>query len=198
MEWFDTKRLFDDADARIVVKALFSRDDFRVSGSTLFCRCPENHPETALNHCAVYKTGCKCFSCGKSYPTMDMVKKYYENRGENLSFSEICGRIADAIGGKERYLLSGKPDESKKSTFPLNNRELSLIGLYSPESKPSVPKLSTLYKQDRRTALFYMKKKAEETLKKYMELSQNDNEALKEEALKRIDEIKNIIKKVTV
>lgn len=70
----NTKKLASDIDARTVVENLFSRDDFTKSGTTMFVRCPAGHSETKLNHCAVYAGGCKCFSCGESFSTIEMVK----------------------------------------------------------------------------------------------------------------------------
>ena len=183
MEWYDTKRLFADADARIIVKALFSKNDFRQAGSTLFCRCPGGHKETRLEHCAVYKTGCKCFSCGNHYGLREMLESYFKDD----NFSELCGRIADVMGGRDLYLTSrtGSP-QARKKELPFTGAELEIIGLYSPENIPDVPKLSSLYKDDPEACKAYVRNRAKAFLSRYDYLKQNEeNQDLREEFERR-------------
>lgn len=196
MNWFDTKTLFDEADARNVVKRLFDSTDYHMSGTTMFCRCPSGHKETRLNHCAVYKDGCKCFSCNERYGIKDMVEKYYLLKGQALTFTEICELVADTCGGRDRFLI--KKEKKKKKDFPLNREELSLICLSSPEWEKDVPKLSELYRQDEKLCKTYLVKRAQDVMAKVILLKDSDNKVLAkvaEEREKKIEEIINILSK---
>lgn len=169
MEWYDTKRLFADADARIVVKAIYDKNDYQQSGSTLFCRCPAGHKETRIDHCAVYKSGCKCFSgsCGARFDTKEIVEKYFEKKGETLSFSEICGKIADAMGGRELYLTSKSDTATRKPQLPIERSDLEVIGVYSPENTPGVPKISSMFEDDPEACKKFLLSRAHQMLDRY-------------------------------
>lgn len=195
--WYDTKTLFSEADGRVVVKSLFDSCDFKMSGSTLFCRCPSGHKETQLNHCAVYKDGCKCFSCGERYGIKEMVEKYYALKGRSLSFLEICELIADTCGGKDRYLIKKDTKKPSQKKLPLSREELAMIGITSPEWEKDVPKMSVFYKNDEKLCLAYLTKKAETVLLKLQTLKNNDNENIVKEACRREIIIKDIIKKLS-
>ncbi len=182
VEWYDTRRLFEDADARTIVRALYDRDDYRQSGATLFCRCPGGHRETRLDHCAVYKTGCKCFSCGERFDTKEMVERYFAERGEDLNFSEICGKIADVLGGRELYLTGKSSKAVQKKELPLQMSELEVIGIYSPEHTAGVPTVSGLYEADPEACILFLRKRAEDYLEKYSVLRDSEeNPELREE-----------------
>ncbi len=190
-DWYDTKRLFSDADARIIVKNLFNPADFRKSGSTLFCRCPSGHKETRLDHCAVYKSGCKCFSCGSHYTTKEMVEIYFNE----TSFPDICGRIADAIGGRENYLI--KPDtKNKKPVMPVTREEMEIVGIYSPEGR-DVPTITKLFEDDRKSCIALIRERAKEMKGKYTSLLlEENNPDLREELERRLSVTECIIKKL--
>lgn len=180
MEWYDTKRLFNDADARIIVKKLYNKNDYRQAGSTLFCRCPGGHKETRLDHCAVYRTMCICFSCGNHYGLREMLESYFKDD----SFSEICGRIADVCGGREFYLV--KKTGKKKEAMPFTQAELEIIGIFSPENVPNVPKISTFYKDDPVSCTGYLRSRAKTYLDRYDYLKlHEENQDLKAEYERR-------------
>ena len=192
MEWYDTRRLFEDADARVVVRRLWAKDDFRQTGATLFVKCPSGHKETRLDHCAVYKEGCKCFSCGNHYGLKEMMEIYFPGK----KFPEICSLIADAIGNKEDYLTK-KTGHKKEDPFPLNMQELDIIGLYSPEREPDVPKITALYKDEPRACRMLLRHRAKEFTEKYKKFRDEEkNPDLQAEFAKRTELAEQILKKL--
>ena len=174
----NTKKLASDIDARTVVENLFSRDDFTKSGATMFVRCPAGHSETRLNHCAVYAGGCKCFSCGESFSTIEMVKKYFPG----LAFPEVCEKIAEAAGTDISLYENGKTvSKRKKEALPFTEELLTALNLKNPK-KDGFPSLEDYYREEKSKCLLYLAEKAKEMLSKYKNLlSVETNELLKME-----------------
>ncbi|RHU81853.1 hypothetical protein DXC24_15070 [Clostridium sp. OM08-29] len=172
----NTKKLASDIDARTVVENLFSRDDFTKSGATMFVRCPAGHSETRLNHCAVYAGGCKCFSCGESFSTIEMVKKYFPG----LAFPEVCEKIAEAAGTDISLYENGKTvSKRKKEALPFTEELLTALNLKNPK-KDGFPSLEYYYREEKSECLLYLAEKAKEMLSKYKNLlSVETNELLK-------------------
>ncbi len=189
-EWYDAERLFREADARQLVKSMWARQDFRMAGSTLFCRCPSGHKETRLDHCAVYKSGCKCFSCGEHFSAKEMVERYFGD----ATFAEVCGRIADCLGGREFYLIT--KNKKKVKTLPLTREELEIIGIYSPEGNDG-PKISELYKNNRDQTKKWLLSRAKEFLERYEKLlSSEKNSDLSAELERRKKVTETIVKRL--
>ena len=174
----NTKKLASDIDARTVVENLFSRDDFTKSGATMFVRCPAGHSETRLNHCAVYAGGCKCFSCGESFSTIEMVKKYFPG----LAFPEVCEKIAEAAGTDISLYENGKTvSKRKKEALPFTEELLTALNLKNPK-RDGFPSLEDYYREEKSECLLYLAEKAKEMLSKYKNLlSVETNELLKME-----------------
>lgn len=174
----NTKKLASDIDARTVVENLFSRDDFTKSGATMFVRCPAGHSETRLNHCAVYAGECKCFSCGESFSTIEMVKKYFPG----LAFPEVCEKIAEAAGTDISLYENGKTvSKRKKEALPFTEELLTALNLKNPK-KDGFPSLEDYYREEKSECLLYLAEKAKEMLSKYKNLlSVETNELLKME-----------------
>lgn len=191
--WYDTKRLFADADARIIVRALWRKEDYRQAGSTLFCRCPSGHKETHIDHCAVYQDGCKCFSCGARFGLREMVESYYEGK----TFPEICGMIADVLGGREFYMTDKSSPARKKVQLPFTMSELETIGIYSPENVAGVPKMSVFYEDEPKTCILFIKRRAKEYLERYDYLRANEtNNDLREEFERRYRLTKQLLERL--
>lgn len=174
----NTKKLASDIDARTVVENLFSRDDFTKSGTTMFVRCPAGHSETKLNHCAVYAGGCKCFSCGESFSTIEMVKKYFPD----LTFPEVCEKIAEAAGTEiSLYEDKKRVSKAKKEALPFTEDLVAALNLKNPK-KDGFPSLEDYYREEKEECLLYLIEKAKEMLSKYKNLlSVENNELLKME-----------------
>ena len=179
--WYDTAKLFSESDLRDVVRQYWDSRDYN-DGTTMYIRCPSGHHETQLNHCAVYKTGCKCFSCGKYYPTCDAVSAYYKEKGQALTFEQICEKIADASGGRERFTQS---HDRQKSSAPHFDREgLSAVGLnlYDLDHLPN----REIYRK--------VTEKAREYIRVYTELEEEEtNPLLKAEWAKRKRLVRSMI-----
>ena len=88
------------------------------SGATMFMECPSpDHAEHKFDNCAVSKdkTFCYCYSCRRSFDSISAVKNYLQKKdGNKLSFYEVLGITADALGGKELFVLDQTKAKKRK------------------------------------------------------------------------------------
>lgn len=186
----DTKKLSENADAREIVKSLFSQNDYKQAGATLFVRCPGGHKETQINHCAVYKNGCKCFSCGESFSTIEMVKRYFP--GDD--FVTVCEKIADISGYDISWYRSSKTKEKK--FLLLSAEELETVGIYQPKN-PDYPSFEDYMREDKENALLYLKERTREYMEKYNTMIPKEQNICLKEALKaRYNTCRKILQKL--
>ncbi len=174
---YDLDLLRADIDMKKILPYILSSDEIRYAGSTMYAKCVSGlHSETRIEHNAVSEKYCHCFSCGESYDAFEYVKRYYEQMGMTLSFSEICEKIGDALGGSDYYVTDKK--EIKKEKSLLTPEELKTIGIIS-STKKGVPNLNLLDKDKQKELL---QKRAYESMMKYKALSEQVNdEKLREE-----------------
>ena len=141
---YDKKRLLQDTDMRKLIRYLvrsgvLRENEVLENGETMFVKCPEGHNETRYNHCAVYETGIKCFSCQASYGRLsspsnqggaiEVVQKYAA-----CNFREAISIIADATGQPENYMIDGSKMEIK-SKFPYTIEQLRCCMIHLPISQ---------------------------------------------------------------
>ena len=79
---YNLERLREDIDMRKIIPYILSSDEFRYSGSTMYCKCVSGlHSETKIEHNAVSEKYCHCFSCGENNDAFSYIQKYYAMQG---------------------------------------------------------------------------------------------------------------------
>ncbi len=177
---YDLERLREDIDMRKILPYILSSDEIRYSGATMYCKCVSGlHSETRYEHNAVSEKYCHCFSCGETHDAFSYIKKYYELQGFSLSFSEICEKIGDALGGADYYVTEQKKVK-KKSNPILLSEELKVIGMSSASGR-NTPSLLEMYEENPEKIKKLLIDRAYERMLKYGALSEQlENETLRE------------------
>ena len=188
---YDLERMREDIDMRKILPYILSRDEYRYSGSTMYCKCVSGlHPETRIEHNAVSEKYCHCFSCGENEDAFSYIKKYYAQQGFSLSFSEVCEKIGDALGGADLYKTNEKLQKKRK--LPLTTEKLNLIGIYTGNRKNS-PSILDMYVEEPEKIKNLLKDRAYETMMKYKTLSEQlDNVELSQRYLELYQECRDI------
>ena len=170
---YDLERLRDDINLKLILPQILSPDEISYAGSTMYCKCVSGlHDETKVEHNAVYEKTCHCYSCGENHDAFTYIKKYYENQGSPLSFSEICEKIGDAMGGADFYVTDKK---IKKKNLPLSQEELQIIGISSTSGR-NTPSLALLYEKSPEKVKNILLQKAHEKMLKYRALGERVEE----------------------
>ena len=169
---YDLERLRDDIDMKKILPYILSSDEFRYSGSTMYAKCVSGlHSETRIEHNAVSEKYCHCFSCGETHDAFSYIKKYYELQGFALSFSEICEKIGDALGGADYYMTEQKVRKKSNPVLSLSKEELQIIGLSSVSGR-NTPSLQDMYEEEPEKIKKLVISRAYERMLKYGALSE--------------------------
>ena len=178
---YDLDKMREDIDMRKILPQILSSSEIKYAGSTMYAKCVSGlHDETRIEHNAVSKKYCHCFSCGENQDAFSYIKKYYEQQGFSLSFSEICEKIGDALGGADYYKTDEKKISKKTNLLNLSTEELRIIGIINASGK-DVPTLCTMLEKEPEKTKELVLKRAHESMNKYKALS----EQLEEENLRQ-------------
>lgn len=179
---YDLEKLREDIDMRKILPYIVSSDEIKYAGATMYVKCVSGlHTETRIEHNAVSEKYCHCFSCGENYDAFSYIKKYYENQGFSLTFSEICEKIGDALGGADYYTTEEKTHK-KNSTLlsKISKEDMKVIGISTTTGK-NTPSLIELYETDPEKILQLLRDRAYEKMLKYGALSERlENKKLRE------------------
>ena len=166
---YNLERMREDIDLKRIIPYIVSSDEIRYAGSTMYCKCVSGlHSETRIEHNAVSEKFCHCFSCGESNDAFSYIKKYYAQQGLNISFSEICEKIGDALGGADLYVTD---TVGKKKKMILTTEEMELIGVHTGGKKGS-PSLLIMYGEEPEKIKKLLKDRAYESMMKNRVLSE--------------------------
>lgn len=146
---YDIEAIKNDADPYIIAKYIGipikeGKEQRTKSGyikKTYYILCPGHlkrikKEDKNFGSCTLTDYGYHCRACDKKVDVIDMVMEY-----NNCTFPEALGTIADALGGRELYVLSedeAKQNEEKKKNFPLSVEEMALIRLYPYRRKTEI------------------------------------------------------------
>lgn len=128
MAFYDEERILEDADAVSVAEYLGL--EIRRAGSRHQIYCPGHlerlgKPDTRMGSCYLTAKGYHCYACDKTVNLPNMVMEV-----ENCSYKEALGIIADSLGGRDLYTISGKREFEENEKI-LSESDLNLIGLTS-------------------------------------------------------------------
>ena len=126
MAFYDEERILEDADSLTVAE--FLGLEVRRAGNRHQIYCPGHmerlgKPDTHMGSCYLTPKGYHCYACSKTVSLPNMVMEV-----ENCDYKEALGIIADSIGGREHYVISGKKDYEEHEKI-LGEDDLTLIGL---------------------------------------------------------------------
>lgn len=193
---YDLEKLRNDIDMRKILPNIVSSNEINHLGSTMYAKCVSGlHEETRYEHNAVSEKYCHCFSCGETHDAFSYIKKYYELQGFSLSFSEICEKIGDAMGGADYYKTDDKNIKRKNNLLDLSPEELRIIGM-SNSSSVGAPSLNEMMEKNPQTKEL-VKKRAFESMTKYKLLtSQLKDKKLRETYMELYKKCRDIYEKL--
>lgn len=129
MAFYDEERILDDADALSVAEYLGL--EIRRAGSRHQIYCPGHlarlgKADSKMGSCYLTPKGYHCYACDKTVSLPNMVMEV-----EECSYKEALGIIADSLGGRDLYTVSGKREAEEEHEKILSEKDLKIIGLHS-------------------------------------------------------------------
>ena len=200
MKRWDTERLIEDADLRVIAPLIGIPT--KKSGNTTYIKCLSGlHKETDINHMVADKDGCFCFTCQCSYNgrsphnnVIDTVRQFHHTRDEDDSFDYACEEIAQYLpGGREAYIVEDDGEYRARKRLPYTTEELSSIGV---SSDPVV--IRTLQDlEEAGEAKPLLTDIADEAIRKLKLIYDADDYALADEAARQLTEAGKLYEKLT-
>lgn len=148
---YDKETILDTADALTVAEYIgmdIQRGDGRgfssnaskkKSGKSNYILCPGHETylgkvDTKFGNAVLTEKGYHCFGCNRTVHIVDMVREYM-----SCTYEESLGIIADALGGRELFVLSDTEIKNRnKEKLPVKADDLSFIGLYPYGKSPKL------------------------------------------------------------
>ena len=201
MPKWDTERLLADCDLRMLAPYVGLRT--KKSGSTTYIECMSGlHSESDINHMVCDRNGCYCFSCHGSYDgfsehndAISTIRQFRRVYGGDDSFDAACETIAEFLGGRDRYILSGETGRSQRKGFPYTSEELTAAGFSGDQA--SRKSIRELYERDEVFCKSVILGKIEETVRKLKIIVRSDDTALSDAAASRLEVLGAFYEKVS-
>lgn len=129
MAFYDEERILEDANAVSVAEYLGM--EIRRSASRYQIYCPGHlnrlgKEDKKMGSCFLTPKGYHCYACDKTVSLPNMVMEV-----EGCDYKEALGIIADSLGGRDHYVLSGKKEFVEETEKILPEEDLKIIGLRS-------------------------------------------------------------------
>lgn len=126
MAFYDEARIMEDADALSVAEYLGI--EIRRAGKRHQIYCPGHFArlgkeDSSMGSCYLTNKGYHCYACDAQVSLPNMVMEI-----EDCSYKEALGIIADSLGGRELYTISGKYDNEEREQI-LKEQDLKILGL---------------------------------------------------------------------
>lgn len=128
MAYYDGERILADADT--VDVAEYIGLDVIHRGKNNLIKCPGHlkrlhREDNNFGSCILTDHGYTCFACGTSVSLLDMVCEV-----KSCNKNEAYGIIADSLGGRDQYVISGNVDTSNIERHKiLHNEDLELLNI---------------------------------------------------------------------